>query len=333
RNKVRGHLRICFVQQCFGSKAGRCSNLESAMRFVSRTFALATLSCVLSCAAQTTGAGSPTAKSTHADQQTLTTRHAMVVSIHHEATDAGVAILRRGGNAVDAAVAVGFALAVVYPEAGNLGGGGFMLLRTHTGDAHFLDYRERAPAAATRDMYLDAQGRIIPNASTLGYRAVGVPGTVAGLVYAQRHFGRLTLAQDMGPAVRLAREGFVLSAEEARALASAKNLAQFPESHRIFQRDGNPYREGGRFTQPELARTLTRIAADPATFYRGAMARELAAAVQHGGGLITAADLAAYNVRDRKPLTGSYRGYTILTAPPPSSGGIVLLETLNILSG
>src|SRR6185437_13938110 len=300
------------------------------MRIALRTSAAVTLiCCVLSCAAQTTGAGSTGSKSLHADLQPVTTRHAMVVSIHHEATDAGVAILRRGGNAVDAAVAVGFALAVAYPEAGNLGGGGFMLLRTHTGDAHYLDFRERAPAAATRDMYLDAHGRIIPGASTLGYRAVGVPGTVAGLVYAQRHFGRLTLAEDMTPAIRLAREGFVLSAEEARALASAKNLAQFPESRRIFQRDGNPYRAGDRFTQPELARTLTRIAADPTTFYRGDMARELADAVKRGGGLTTAADLAAYQVRDRKPLAGTYRGYTILTAPPPSSGGIVLLETLN----
>ena len=191
------------------------------MRIAVRTLAAATLFWgLLFCAAQTPGAASPRLKSPQADSGSATTSHAMVVSIHHEATDAGVAILRRGGNAVDAAVAVGFALAVVYPEAGNLGGGGFMLLRRHSGDAHFLDFRERAPTAATRDMYLDAHGRIIPNASTLGYRAVGVPGTVAGLVYAQRHFGRLTLAEDMAPAIRLAREGFMLSAEEARALYS-----------------------------------------------------------------------------------------------------------------
>ena len=184
------------------------------MRFSLRTFVPVTLLfCVLPCAAQTTGAArAPGAGTTpNTNSRPVTTRHAMVVSIHHEATDAGVAILRRGGNAVDAAVAVGFALAVIYPEAGNLGGGGFMLLRTHTGDAHFLDFRERAPAAATRDMYLDARGHVIPGASTLGYRAVGVPGTVAGLVYAQRHFGRLTLAEDMAPAIRLARYGFVHS--------------------------------------------------------------------------------------------------------------------------
>ncbi len=263
----------------------------------------------------------------------ISARHAMVVSIHHSATDAGVAILKRGGNAVDAAVAVGFALAVVYPQAGNLGGGGFMLLRMHSGAAHFLDFRERAPVAATANMYLDARGSPIPGASTLGYRAIGVPGTVAGLVYAQQHYGRLTLAADMAPAIRLAHAGYVLSAEEAHSLAAARNLAAFPASRHLFQRDGNYYAAGDRLTQPALARTLASIAADPATFYTGAMARELAASIQQGGGLITPSDLAAYRVKDRAPLTGSYRGYEILTAPPPSSGGIVLIEALNILSG
>jgi len=260
-------------------------------------------------------------------------QHAMVVSIHHAASDAGVEILKAGGNAVDAAVAVGFALAVVFPQAGNIGGGGFMLIRMHTGDAHFVDYREQAPAAATANMYLDAHGNVIPGQSTLGYKAIGVPGTVAGLAYAQKHYGRLTLAQDMAPAIRLAREGYILSDEEAHNLAAAENLAAFPASRRLFQRDGNFLKSGDRFVQPELARTLERIAADPATFYRGDMAAELAAFIQKGGGLITAADLAAYQVKDRAPLTGSYRGYDILTAPPPSSGGIVLLEVLNILSG
>jgi gamma-glutamyltranspeptidase/glutathione hydrolase len=264
-------------------------------------------------------------------------QHAMVVSIHHAASDAGVAILKSGGNAVDAAVAVGFALAVVFPQAGNLGGGGFMLIRMHTGpnqaQAHFIDYREQAPAAATANMYLDAHGHVIPGASTLGYRSIGVPGTVAGLVYAQKTYGKLTLAQDLAPAIQLAREGYLLSEEEARTLAAARNLAAFPHSRRLFQRDGNFYKPGDRFTQPELARTLARIAADPASFYTGALAVELAASIQQGGGLVTAADLAAYRVHDRAPLTGSYRGYSILTAPPPSSGGIVLLQILNILSG
>ena len=260
-------------------------------------------------------------------------RHAMVVSIHRDASDAGVEVLKAGGNAVDAAVAVGFALAVVYPQAGNLGGGGFMLVRMKTGEAHFLDYRERAPAAATAGMYLNAQGNVVAGLSTTGYKAIGVPGTVAGLIYAEKTYGRLTLAQVMAPAIRLASQGYVLSDEEAHSLAAAKNLALFPESRRIFQLDGNFLKPGDRFTQPELARTLTRIAADPASFYKGPMAAELAASIRKGGGIITTADLAAYQVKDRAPLTGSYRGCEIVTAPPPSAGGIVLLEILNILSG
>ena len=259
--------------------------------------------------------------------------HAMVVTIHHDASDAGLEVLKQGGNAVDAAVAVGFALAVVFPQAGNLGGGGFMLVRQHDGAAHFLDFREKAPGAATANMYLDAQGNVVPRLSTLGYKAIGVPGSVAGLVYAQSHYGKLSLKQDMAPAIKLATEGYVLSAEEAASLKRATNLPQFPESHRLFQRDGNFYAAGDRFKQPELARTLERIAAEPAVFYHGAMAKELAADMQKHGGLITEADLAAYNVVDRKPLVGSYKGYEVITSPPPSSGGIALLETLNMLSG
>ena len=257
--------------------------------------------------------------------------HAMVVTIHHDATDAGVAILRKGGNAVDAAVAVGFALAVVHPAAGNLGGGGFMLIRQHTGEAHFLDYREKAPAAASADMYLDAAKNVVPEMSTVGYKASGVPGTVAGLVYAREHFGKLSLAEDMAPAMRLATEGFVLTEEEASNLQS-RHLTQFAASAHIFQRDGNFYRAGERFQQPVLAATLRGIAANPADFYTGRMAQTIAGEMQAGGGLITTADLAGYTVKDRAPVTGTYHGYTLLTAPPPSSGGIVLLEILNILS-
>ncbi len=259
-------------------------------------------------------------------------RHAMVVTIQHDATDAGVEILKAGGNAVDAAVAVGFALAVVFPQAGNLGGGGFMLVRDHKGAAHFLDYREEAPLAASADMYLDAQKNVVPGLSTKGYKAIGVPGTVAGLVYAERHYGKLGLARVMAPAIRLASAGYVLSAEEARALGNP-NLANFPESRRVFQRDGKPYQSGERFIQPDLARTLTRIAQQPDDFYHGEIAHQLAASMQAHGGLLTQEDLAAYKVKDRVPLTGHYRGYEIVTSPPPSSGGIVLLETLNILSG
>ena len=258
--------------------------------------------------------------------------HAMVVTVEHNATDAGVEILKQGGNAVDAAVAVHFALAVVYPFAGNLGGGGFMLIRDKHGKSHFLDYREKAPAAATRDMYLDAQGNIVPGMSLIGYKASGVPGSVAGVVYAQKHFGKLSLAQDMAPAIRLAAEGFVLSAEEARGLQS-RNIARFPASVKIFQRDGNFYKEGETFRQPELAATLTRISKDPDEFYKGAMAHQIADFEKANGGIITAEDLAAYQVKDREPIKGKYRGYDIITAPPPSSGGIVLVEILNILSG
>ena len=260
----------------------------------------------------------------------------MVVTIQHDATDAGVEILKSGGNAVDAAVAVGFALAVTFPVAGNLGGGGFMLVRMKSRDgkfaAHFLDYREKAPAAATADMYLDEKKNVIPGLSLVGSKAIGVPGTVAGLVYAEKTYGRLTLKQVMAPAIRLASEGFVLSAEECRYMG-LKAVDPFPESRRIFHRDGDLYKEGDRFTQPELAETLRRIAADPGDFYHGKIAAEMTDYLQKKGGLITREDLAAYKVADRKPLIGSYRGYEIVTAPPPSSGGIVLLETLNILSG
>jgi gamma-glutamyltranspeptidase/glutathione hydrolase len=265
-------------------------------------------------------------------------KHAMVVTMQHYASDAGLQILKQGGNAVDAAVAVGFALAVVLPAAGNIGGGGFMLYRDHFGAAHFIDFRERAPLAANAAMFQDAQGNIVPGLSTLGYKAIGVPGTVAGLAYAQQHYGKLTLAQDMAPAIALATNGFVLSAEEARFM-HAKNLSQFPESVRIFQRGGNFYAAGETFKQPDLARTLTTLSQHPEDFYRGKIAEQLAKSVQSHGGLITTQDLADYKVIDRQPLAGQFRAggredaqtYDIITSPPPSSGGIALLETLNIL--
>jgi gamma-glutamyltranspeptidase/glutathione hydrolase len=259
-------------------------------------------------------------------------KHAIVVSVHEEASKVGAAILQKGGNAVDAAVATGFALAVVHPAAGNIGGGGFMLVRMADGKTHFLDYREKAPKAASRDMYLDAQGNVIPNASLVGYKAVSVPGSVAGLVYAQQHWGKLPLKTVMEPAIRLAREGVTLTYEEAQTMHN-KELAEFPESKRIFQRNGNFYEPGEIFRQPELARTLERIAAKPSDFYKGDLARELAAAMHSGGGLVTAEDLAEYEVKERQPIRGTYRGYEIISAPPPSSGGITLLETLNILEG
>ena len=257
---------------------------------------------------------------------------AMVATVHPEASKVGVAIMQQGGNAVDAAVAVGFALTVVYPEAGNIGGGGFLLFRRPDGEVHFLDYREKAPAKATADMYLDSHGNVVPDMSIIGYKSIGVPGSVAGLVYAQKHWGKLTLKQVMEPAIHLARDGFVLDYDEARAFRDSQ-LAQFPESHRIFQRDGDYYQPGDVFKQPELARTLERIADNPDDFYHGSMARELAASIQKGGGLITADDLAQYEVKERQPIRGTYRGYEIISAPPPSSGGIALVESLNILEG
>lgn len=259
-------------------------------------------------------------------------QHAIVVSVHELASQAGVEILQAGGNAVDAAVATGFALAVVHSPAGNIGGGGFMLIRMADGKTHFLDYREKAPAAATRDMYLDPQGNVIEGASEYGYKAIGVPGSVAGMATAEKKFGKLTLKQVMAPAIKLARDGFALTWEEARDLHDSY-LAKFPESRRVFQRNGDYYKSGEFFRQPDLTRTLERIAENPDDFYHGALARELAAAMQKGGGLITTEDLAHYEVKEREPVHGSYRGYDVISAPPPSSGGTVLIESLNILEG
>jgi gamma-glutamyltranspeptidase/glutathione hydrolase len=264
--------------------------------------------------------------------QPVHAQHAMVVSVHELASRVGAEIMQAGGNAIDAAVATGFALAVVHPAAGNIGGGGFLLLRQADGKPHFLDYREKAPAAATRDMYLDAQGNVIQGASEIGYKSIGVPGSVAGLVYAESKWGKLPLKQVMAPAIKLARDGYALTWDQARDMHD-RYLAKFPESRRVFQRDGNYYQTGEVFRQPDLARTLERIAANPDDFYHGALAKELAATVQKGGGLITADDLAHYEVKDREPVRGTYRGYEVISAPPPSSGGTVLIESLNILEG
>jgi gamma-glutamyltranspeptidase / glutathione hydrolase len=259
--------------------------------------------------------------------------HGVVVSVHDLASQVGVEILQAGGNAVDAAVATGFALAVVHSPAGNIGGGGFMLIRMADGATHFIDYRETAPAAATRDMYLDAHGNVIEGASEFGYKSIGVPGSVAGMAYAEKKYGKLTLKQVMAPAIKLAHEGFALNWEEARDLQHDSHLAKYPESRRVFQRNGDYYKTGELFRQPDLARTLERISENPDDFYHGSLARELAAALQKGGSLLTADDLAHYEVKEREPVRGSYRGYEIISAPPPSSGGTVLVESLNILEG
>ncbi len=259
-------------------------------------------------------------------------RHGMVASSSELASRVGVAVMERGGNAVDAAVAVALALAVTWPVAGNLGGGGFMLLRRSDGRAEVIDYRERAPLAATRDMYLDARGNVIPDASVTGYRAVAVPGTVAGLALAHQRHGRLPWRDLVEPARRLAADGFPLTLANVNMVRrAAATLARFPESRRLFLRDGKPPAPGDRLVQPELAATLARIAEDPRDFYTGETAKRLVADIAANGGIVTAKDLAGYEPTLRKPLEGHYRGYTVLTVPPPSSGGAVLIEMLNML--
>ena len=265
-------------------------------------------------------------------EQPVRAQHGMVVSVHHLASDAGLQILKEGGNAVDAAVATGFALAVVHPIAGNLGGGGFLLLRTHDGKATFIDFREKAPLAATETMYQDSHGNVIPDASVIGYRSIATPGSVAGLAYSEKKYGKLGLKHVMAPAIKLARDGFSLTPEEAHELTD-HDLARFPASRSLFQRGGTYYHAGETFQQPELARTLERIATDPDDFYRGKMAHQLIDDLKKGGALITLDDLAQYTVVERKPVIGTFHHYTIVSAPPPSSGGVVLISALNILEG
>jgi gamma-glutamyltranspeptidase / glutathione hydrolase len=266
--------------------------------------------------------------------QPVRARNGMVVTRERHATQAGIKILEAGGNAVDAAIAVGFTLAVTHPSAGNLGGGGFMLIRLADGRTTFLDFRERAPAAASRNMYLDAAGKATQD-SIIGYRASGVPGTVRGFEYASQHYGSLAWKELVHPAAELATNGFPLSYAQAQGLrGAAQTLGRFPESKRIFLRDGSYYEPGEIFVQPELAETLARIETLGAKdFYEGETANLLAEDMKDHGGLITLKDLKNYKVMERKPLTGSYRGYTIVTAPPPSSGGVGVLEMLGVLEG
>ncbi|MBV9938222.1 MAG: gamma-glutamyltransferase [Acidobacteriaceae bacterium] len=260
--------------------------------------------------------------------------HGMVGAQEPLAADVGLTVLKNGGNAVDAAVAVGFALAVTHPVAGNIGGGGFMLVRLANGTTDFLDFRECAPAKASRDMYLGPNGNPTRE-SIYGWKSAGVPGTVAGLELAHKKFGSQDWKSLVTPAVGLAKDGFTLTEPVAAALRSENNpLNQDPESKRIFLRDGNPYKTGEVLKQPELASTLDRIARQGAKgFYRGETAKKLTAEMAAHGGFITESDLQDYKVIERLPLTGTYHGYNVITAPPPSAGGVGLLQMMGMLTG
>ena len=268
-----------------------------------------------------------------ASQTPVGAEHGMVVSAHRLASKAGIDVLKSGGNAVDAAVAVGYALAVTFPEAGNLGGGGFMTIRFHDGRTAFIDFREKAPGAATATMYQDASGDAVPERSRRGYLAAGIPGTVSGLELAHTRFGTKPRALLLSSAIHLARDGFILDQGDADFLATgAEEFRKDAPTAAIFLHDGQPWKPGERLVQVELGRTLSLIAArGPRAFYNGPIAARLVAASRAGGGIFSLKDFADYKARELKPLECDYRGYHIVSAPPPSSGGVVLCETLNIL--
>jgi gamma-glutamyltranspeptidase/glutathione hydrolase len=257
--------------------------------------------------------------------------HAMVVSNSRLASEAGIEILKAGGNAVDAAVATGFALAVTFPSAGNIGGGGFMNIRMADGRSMTLDYREMAPLASSRDMYVDANGKLT-NKSTVGYLASGVPGSVAGMSEALRKYGSFTLAQVMAPAIRLAEQGFMVDSQFSRGIEGGRRAITPFEGKAVFFPGGEAAKPGTRLVQSDLARTLKLIAEmGPKAFYEGPIADSLVAEEQRGGGIITKEDLRRYKPEWRTPIKSTYRGYTLLAMPPSSSGGITMAETLNIL--
>ena len=266
-------------------------------------------------------------------------RHGMVASTNEVASRVGVEIMKRGGNAVDAAIAVAFALAVTHPAAGNLGGGGFMMIRLRDGRTTAIDYREMAPDAAHRNVYLDKNGNLIEGegGSLVGYRAAGVPGTVRGMELALKKYGsgKLTWAQLVEPARQLAGRGFTVTHELARSLYSNREyLEKYAETKRIYLKGGKYYQEGELFRQPELAATFARLQRfGPNEFYDGETARLIVADVKRNHGLMTMEDLHGYIAKERTPVRGNYRGYEIISMPPPSSGGAVLIQMLNILEG
>jgi len=270
-----------------------------------------------------------------ASQAPVAAEYGMVVTAQHLATHVGVNVLKAGGNAVDAAVAVGYSLAVVYPAAGNLGGGGFMTIQLADGRKTFLDFREKAPLAATAAMYLDSEGNVVKGASTNGQLAVAVPGTVSGMEIARTRYGTMTRAALLAPAIKFAQLGFVLEQSDVAMLMTATDaFKRDPASAAIFLHHGEPYKVGQKLVQHDLAQTLKRISEHGADgFYKGPVGAALVASSQAGKGIITQDDLNQYQTRELKPVECNYRGYGIVSAPPPSSGGVVLCEMLNILEG
>ncbi|MEE9448633.1 MAG: gamma-glutamyltransferase [Ignavibacteriaceae bacterium] len=265
--------------------------------------------------------------------QPVSSKNGMVVSTSSFASKVGVDVLKKGGNAIDAAVAVGFALAVTYPSAGNLGGGGFMVIHLADGKNITIDFREKAPLSADKDMYLNEAGEFVPELSQKGTTSAGVPGSVAGLIYTLEKYGTLPLAEVILPAIDLAKNGWNLDERDARYFKN--NLQEFEKyssSLKVFSKDGEPYREGDLFTQPDLAWTLEQIKKNGRDgFYKGKVADLLVEQVSSLGGYITLEDLEKYQPLEREPITGNYRGYKVVSMPPPSSGGIALVELLNIL--
>jgi gamma-glutamyltranspeptidase/glutathione hydrolase len=270
-----------------------------------------------------------------ASQAPVAAENGMVVTAQHLATHIGVDILKQGGNAVDAAVAVGYALAVVYPAAGNLGGGGFMTLQLADGRRTFLDFREKAPLAATAGMYLDKEGNVVKGLSTLGHLSVGVPGTVSGMEFARARYGTMPRATLLAPAIRHAEDGFVLEQGDVDLFVTAtEDFRKDPATAAIFLNKGEAFQPGERLVQADLAATLRAISESGEDgFYKGAVGAAIVASSQAGKGIITQADLDQYRTRELKPVECDYRGYGVVSAPPPSSGGIVICEILNILEG
>ena len=270
-----------------------------------------------------------------ASQAPVAAEHGMVVSAQHLATQVGVDVLKRGGNAVDAAVAVGYALAVVYPAAGNLGGGGFMTVQLADGRKTFLDFREKAPLAATANMYLDKDGNVIKGLSTNGHLAVGVPGTVSGMEYAREKYGTMKRADLIAPSIQLAEKGFALEQGDIDMLRTSTNdFKKDPVSGAIFLNKGEPFAVGQKLVQKDLAKTLRAVSAKGVDgFYKGWVGQAIVASSQAGKGIITQADLDQYKTRELAPVECDYRGYRVVSAPPPSSGGVIICEMLNILEG